>query len=205
MDVELKAAVESASRRYTLALERGDWKPSRAHIEGLRNLLDSVAPALQAPCPGKAGELRKEIGKILRDWLPLTCGRNCGREMTTGDEVGCYNGATNSILALLSAQPVPGGERVYSQAEVDSLLRAAYPSVPVAGEWVLVPKELTRAMMAAADSYIIAKHGSWRADWPGIYRAMLSASPDYEPSGYMHGPNPAAPPPPDSQTSGGAK
>lgn len=107
MDVELKAAVE----RLT------EWvgEPDRFEIQFATDLR-TVLASLQAPCPGKGGELREKAAGII-DPLPFSTdwvGMPATRE---GRQQDAYERA-DAILALLSAQPVPGGDHVVDAADM---------------------------------------------------------------------------------------
>jgi hypothetical protein len=79
--------LKQASQRATARLDRLDWRPSRAHYEGLRNEINTAIRSLEAatatrsPVAGKASELADtvpdQIERVMSSkWLDPECGED---------------------------------------------------------------------------------------------------------------------------------
>lgn len=51
---------------------------------------------------------REALVRILRENLPLTCGRNCSSEISTQGEAEAYSDTADEILALFSCPSTQG-------------------------------------------------------------------------------------------------
>lgn len=132
MGVELKAAVERLNTDADLSEKMTGGPFASITIADLRLVLAS----LQAPCPGKAGELATAIREWRKRWDHRSdvaehairkgnAPRRSGVQVRHADEVVLM---LDTFLAFLSAQPVPGGNiigrlgriREFIENEVDN-------------------------------------------------------------------------------------